>query len=284
MSDELEELFNSKPNIAGSTKAQYTTHYKKIISELDTQIRLASPNAIIKAFEIIYNTASSKWAAISVPIIIYQNNNLPTETLVSYRDLILQQKEAHLKERNKNKNNTLPQFTELTKYLKSLMDIDEYRKYVLNFLLTYYGVRNEDVDVFITGNKDDLKDETRNYLLVQPTQIQWIRNIYKTFKTYGTKKIVIRNKDFVIALNQLPHNEWLLTDPKGEHIIPSSVGRYIQDRTFNGLSEGDIFKVLVRDITQKGKNVLSKLKQVSDWRGTDLKTIAEFYDLDLELE
>ena len=83
-------------------------------------------------------------------------------------------------------------------------------------------------------------------------------------------------------MSQLPHEEWLLVDPKGDHVQPSSIGRFIQDRTLNGLSEGDIFKILVRDVTQKGKNVLSKLKQFSEWRGTDIKTIAESYDLDLE--
>lgn len=282
MSDELAELFASKPNIAGSTKAQYTSHYKKIVDALDSKISLSPPAAIIKAFEEIYNTPSSKWSAISVPIIIYQNNDLPLDKLITYRELILEEKQAHLKERNKGKNNTLPQLSELTKYLKTLIDMDDYRGFAVNFLLTTYGVRNEDLDCFITNNKNDIIDTTRNYLLVQPSQVQWIRNVYKTAKTYGPKKIVIKNKEFVVALNQLPTNEWLLIDPKGNHIAPSSIGRYVQDRSYNGLSEGDIFKVLVRDITKKGKNVLTKLQQLSNWRGTDIKTIAESYDIDIE--
>lgn len=282
MSDELAELFASKPNIAGSTKSQYASHYKKITDALDSRIALSPPAAIIKAFEEIYNTASSKWSAISVPIIIYQNNDLPLDKLITYRELILEEKQAHLKERNKGKNDTLPQLSELTKHLKKLIDEDNYRSFAVNFLLTTYGVRNEDLDCFITNNKNDITDTTRNYLLVQPTQIQWIRNVYKTAKTYGPKKIVIKNKEFVVALNQLPANEWLLIDPKGNHIAPSSIGRFVQDRSYNGLSEGDIFKVLVRDITKKGKNVLTKLQQLSNWRGTDIKTIAESYDIDIE--
>lgn len=282
MSDELAKLFASKPDIAASTRAQYTSHYKKIVDELDTEIRLSSPSAIIKAFEQIYNTASSKWSAISVPVIIYQNNNLPLDKLITYRDLIFQQKAEHLKERNKSKNETLPTLNDLTKYLKKLIDEDNYRSYAINYLLTTYGVRNEDIDCFITSDKNQLTDITKNYLLVQNTQVQWIRNIYKTSKTYGKKKIVIKNTAFLIAVSQLPQEEWLLVDPKGEHVQPSSVGRFIQDRTYKYISEGDIFKILVRDITQKGKNVLTKLKQLSDWRGTDIKTIAESYDLDLE--
>jgi hypothetical protein len=282
MSVELAELFLSKPDLAASTRAQYTSHYKKIIDALDSEIRLSSPSAIIKAFEQIYNTASSKWSAISVPVIIYQNNNLPLDKLLTYRDLIFQLKAEHLKDRNKSKNDTLPQLKELTKYLQTLIDEDNYRSFTINFLLTTYGVRNEDVDCFITSDKNQLTDITKNYLLVQKTQIQWIRNVYKTAKTYGKKKIVIKNTAFFIAISQLPKEEWLLVDPKGNHVQPSSIGRFIQDRTFNELSEGDIFKILVRDITQKGKNVLSKLKQFSEWRGTDIKTIAESYDLDLE--
>jgi len=282
MSVELAELFLAKPNLAGSTVAQYTSHYKKIIDGLDKEIRNSSPSAIIKVFEEIYNTASSKWSAISVPIIIYQINNLPLDKLITYRDLIFQQKAEHLKERNKNKNETLPQLNDLTKYLKKLIDEDDYRNFAINYLLITYGVRNEDIDCFITSDKYQLTDITKNYLLIQGTQIQWIRNIYKTAKTYGKKKIVIKNTAFLIAVTQLPQEEWLLVDPKGIHVKPSSIGRFIQDRTLNELSEGDIFKILVRDITQKGKNVLSKLKQFSEWRGTDIKTIAESYDLDLE--
>lgn len=282
MSDELKQLLDSKPNLTESTRKQYISHYKKIIDALDTQIRLSSPNAIIKAFEQVYNTASNKWVGINIPILIYQNNNLPLGKLATYRDLIQQQKHEHLMARNKDKNITLPSMIDLNRHLKSLMDADEYRKYVLNYLLITFGVRNEDVDVFITNNRNELLNRERNYLFVFKNKIQWIRNKYKTFKNYGTKTINITAKQFISAVNELPLDEWLLVDSNGDHIVPSSVGRYIQDRTYNEIGEGDIFKIIIKDITNKGKNVLTKLSQLSDWRGTDLKTIAQFYDIDLE--
>jgi len=279
---ELNELFDAKPNIAGSTKDQYKSHYKKITGELDRPIRLSTEQEIINAMEVVYNTASSKWSAISVPIIIYQINKLPIDKLETYRQLILQQKTEHLKDRNKEKNVSLPPVAELKKHLDELINKDDYRSFVINYLLINFGVRNEDLDCFITSDKSQLADDSRNYLLVLKTQIQYIRNRYKTFKTYGPKKIIIKSPSFVVAVSELPQNEYLLVDAKGNHIAPYSMGRYIQDRTYKNLSEGDIFKILVRDITQKGKNVLSKLNQLSDWRGTDIKTIAESYDLDLE--
>ena len=171
-----------------------------------------------------------------------------------------------------------PPLDELKEYLEELYNNEEWEKYVLNYLLINYGVRNKDVDVFITDNSA-IPDEDKNLLIVRGFSVDWVRNIYKTAKTYGQKVIKIKDEKFLDAVRKLPNNSWLLNN-KGNHISESAVGKHIVRRTYMGLSEADIFKILVKDITTKGKNVLSNLNELSNYRGSSLVTIKDSYDLD----
>jgi len=128
-------------------------------------------------------------------------------------------------------------------------------------LLTFH-IRNADLMVNIVTKKPT--DNTKNYLLLNPTSVVYIRNDYKTFKTYGQKKHRIVNKMFVECIQTLT----TLIDKDFNNIT-----RVIKKIT-GGFTEADLMKRSVFEA--KG---LRAYKKISDNRGTSLQVMADSYNI-----
>ena len=63
---------------------------------------------------------------------------------------------------------------------------------------------------------------------------------------------------------------------KGKPFIPSSdqLGYYIKKATLNGLGEGNYFKIIVGE----NREDVQELKKMGASRGTNLNTVATYYD------
>jgi hypothetical protein len=275
--DRLQELIS---DLSKNTIKSYTSLYNSLFTLLgNKEINKSKESEIIQDIEILSNkNPSTKWSFINIPIMIFKLYGKNSKKLIEYREKVFIEKKEFLQNKNKEMAIDFPPLDELKEYLEELYNNEEWEKYVLNYLLINYGVRNKDVDVFITDNSA-IPDEDKNLLIVRGFSVDWVRNIYKTAKTYGQKVIKIKDEKFLDAVRKLPNNSWLLNN-KGNHISESAVGKHIVRRTYMGLSEADIFKILVKDITTKGKNVLSNLNELSNYRGSSLVTIKDSYDLD----
>ena len=137
-------------------------------------------------------------------------------------------------------------------------------------------MRNKDVDVFIISNAKDAKDESQNYLIINKNQVVWLINDYKTLSAYGAKKIIIKAKGFMEAINALPINSWLLTGTPNK-LNESGLGTTIKRMLYNNLTEGDYFKIILNDINNK-PNTTQYLQYYSKTRGTSLDNILAYYD------
>jgi len=142
---------------------------------------------------------------------------------------------------------------------------DQYKHFVINFLLMYYHVRNLDLDLIITDNPDDV-DETNNFLLVERNRITYTRNQYKTFHLYGKKTYEIRDKRFVYAVSQLEKGRLLKTQN-----IAQELKRYIVDN----MTEATINKILIAEMN------LNQLKHASESRGTSLEVLYKYYNINI---
>lgn len=274
--DRLKELIS---DLSKNTIKSYTSLYSSLFILLGKEINNAKESEIIEDVEILSNkNPSTKWAFINIPIMIFKLYGKNSKKLIEYREKVFIEKKEFLQNKNKEMAIEFPPLDELKIYLDELYDAEKWEQYVLNYLLINYGVRNKDVDVFITSNSA-IPDEDKNLLIVRGFSVDWVRNIYKTAKTYGQKVIKIKDEKFLYAVNQLPDNSWLLNN-KGNHITDAAIGKHIVRRTYMGLSEADIFKILVKDITTRGKQVLANLNELSNYRGSSLVTIKESYDLD----
>jgi len=134
----------------------------------------------------------------------------------------------------------------------------EYLKYILNYLCFHYGVRNEDLRVNIGQPKD-------NYLIQTKEGILYVRQNYKTARTYGTKSHVIKDKKFIEAYHQLPNGL----------IYSKEMSNFLKKRLI--LPENLIFKMRIRDMENEGNS--KGIRELAESRGTALETVLSHYNI-----
>ena len=141
----------------------------------------------------------------------------------------------------------------------------------MNYLLINLNVRNEDLLFKIVTRKRETKDTNFNYIWLSPTKATYIRNVYKTAKTYGQKVNVITDKPFMSALRQYIKNG-------NPDFIPNAdqLGYYIRINTLLNIGEGNYNKIIVNHF----RSNIDKLKEISNNRGTNINTILESYDIE----
>lgn len=283
MSDELQTLLASKPNIAEKTKKNYKTLYTKWTAEFDKPLHKVSEEFLLKIALFFSNgNPESENTYLNFPIMVLRLYDMPTDKLVSRRDELKQLRVCYMQQQNDKKRDTLPSYKELTNYANDLYKSEKWENYIVNYLLLNYGVRNKDVDVFLTTVEN--KDVTdRNLLVVKENKIDWIVNDYKTFKNYGVKRFVIKNKKFIHAVNQLGLDRWLFQTKNGEHIQDNSLGKTLSRMTYNEIGEISYFKAVMVYVN-KSKNTMQKMEKFSKSRGTNMNTLIGFYDVSKKCE
>jgi hypothetical protein len=138
----------------------------------------------------------------------------------------------------------------------------QWKEFVVTFLLTTYTVRNMDLlcDV-ITSEEYMNVDGSKNYLVVRDKSILYVRNTYKTVKTYGAKTIIVRSHRFLKAVNQLLGQSTL---------SPDHLSRQVENIT--GITEAQYLKLYLKE-----NNNTKTIKKVSKSRGTDVNTLLDDY-------
>ena len=272
MTIELQELLKSR-SLTPTTIKMYEKAYDKLYNNLGKIfISESSQDEIIESINELSKSISQKYTFVNIAIMIYNLKKLNDSKLQKYRDKLRVQRTKHIEKSNTEKAQLLPSYDELKKFVENLYKEQKYREYIINFLMFKFGLRNLDLNLFITDNKEDIND-TDNFIFLKKTEIDLIINNYKTYKTYGQKKIKIRLKPFTVACNNL----------LGEMLIPVepiSQGKYIQRVTMNGIGEGSIFKILIKNCLTM-KNPLNEIKKIATTRGTDVNTVIEYYNITL---
>jgi hypothetical protein len=183
-------------------------------------------------------------------------------------DYIFKQTADFQADKNKRTNETkheLPTLKNIKAELNILYERQDYRSFVILFLMLNYQVRNMDLICLVVSSKRDINN-TDNFIVVGKSQATWIRNKYKTSDKYGTKTNIIKNKKFMNAINQI-----------GYILKPSdNVDRVIKKATagLGGITEGTIAKIVLSQ-----NNTMNGLKKVSKNRGTDPVTLIESYNI-----
>ena len=269
-----EDAINLKPNLSETTKKDYMKKLRKIYSVLGKEILKSSNETIITKLTDAFENVSSRYAYLNVPIIVKLHYDYDTKTLIDYRDALKIQRDGHTESKKSDNSVVYYDMKCINRDIERISQTTDYNKFVINYLLYTYGVRNKDLNVFITNDKNKL-NSTDNFLFVGSKSVKWIINDYKTKATYGTKEIIIKNPDFLRVMKLIPNNSYLLSY-EGKRIENSSLDRFIKARTLHNLSEGEVFKQILHDIRNKN-NLEDVKKQFSKWRGTDIDTINQYY-------
>ena len=164
------------------------------------------------------------------------------------------------------KSDVIPTVKELKAKMDSYYDNREYRSYVIMYLLLNLNVRNLDLDAIITTTKPN--DTDRNYLFLRPASVQYIRNRYKTFDTYGQLVHTLKTPNLLTALKQMSLLKLKIIND------PSNATRLVKMVT-GGFTEADLFKRVVSETIGA-----KRLKQIGENRGTSVSTITESYAID----
>jgi hypothetical protein len=274
---ELEEFITTKSQNSPQTIKNYRTQYKSIRALLDNDINKSTQPEILDAVKELSNgNVSNEWTYMNLPFMIRQHQGYNVDLIQKRRDELKKLRETHVQTQKENYQ-SLPTMKAVQDFTKQLYKNKEYKKYIINFLIINYGVRNKDVDVLIVGGAKDAKDNSKNYLIVKANEVEWRINEYKTLQNYGAKKITIKSKPFLEAIKSLPLNTWLLSGNETQ-LKESGLGTTIKRLLYNNLTEGDYYKIILNDINTK-PNTTQLLEYYSRTRGTDYHTMLKYYDV-----
>ena len=274
METEREKFITHISDKSPATIKTYTQQYNKIVEkELGKEVS-KTPFKEIKDLLLSQKTTNTMQQRLNIFLLVAKmNEDVELETkLKDIRTKNAEKINEENKEKNKELAQNLPKYSELIEYTEDLFNKKNWIGYVINRLLLDYNVRNEDIDLIITRNKNEINNED-NFILVSPRAITYIRNKYKTAQTYKKKTHNITDTKLRKAIrNILDMNETdTYTLLKGKDI-----GYFVMKYTKDKLGEGNYFKIAVNE----NLGDLQKLGEMSANRGTSIDTIKEFYDLE----
>jgi len=289
--DEMQRILAKKPDLAKNSVKTYTQAYKKLVEVLATKNVADLDNEdIIEELDKLENYGTIN-LLLTIVMMIKFDNQKPIDDIKKHRDVIRDEMRESRWKRKEEKKDKFPSINTLTKYLNRLYSKNEYQKFIINYLLINYNVRNLDIDLIVT---DDMKtyhslgkQGDENVLFVgKNNSVYFYRNNYKTSKTYGPKGIRLSSVKLANSIRGYIAEQraikegvvYLLSLQDGNRSGRDSLSNYITKHTYEGLNESDYMKIIV---TEKVKTIedYPKLEKISFNRGTAVQTIIEEYNL-----
>jgi len=263
-------------DLSPKTAYIYLNEAKKYLKDNDDLDRWSNEKIILAYIHAHYETLNQKNQMAKTVIKWRKLNGLSIEYLSEYLTKNVSEYNGSLTKKYETEDNDLPSVADYEKYVDGLFAKKQYKSFIINRLIQKFQVRNMDLDLTITRDKQDV-DTTKNWLLVKLivnagkicASITYTRNNYKTGDVYGTKinKLTVKRSDPLYeAISKVleSSNHHLITD--------TNIGRAVKSAT-NGLGEGKVFKILMKGASFKEAKIYSKN------RGTDLGTISKSYDV-----
>lgn len=259
---------NLDRKISDSSAKLYYSQYLRVFNHFDRDLLDLDYKTITEYLETLTNLNNRK----NYLNLFIMLNKKPNETLYkkldNYRNNLKKDIDEKLKETNKDLCDTLPEYDVISKFANKQTG----RGYLVNYILLNFGVRAKDLDVIITKDNEDILNN-HNYLILDGKTVKYIRNVYKTVKAHGTQEQIIKDRKFVKTVSDIIEKE-------GEDVRMFSnkqSDKALRKYTYEGLSEGDVFKVLVCELFNKKQ--FSKLYKYGELRGTNIDVILKSYNM-----
>ena len=313
---EFENALENATHLSEKSKKQYKTAYKKMKSVLPNPVIKTKPVLMVECLRELPVPPETKNQYITVMLMIYRTeyeDENYADPLIYYRGKKVRNDDGTYKlvggdlsndintwkiNKKMEIGSNLPTAEALKNHYETLYKQNNYRDFILNFLIVNLGIRNKDCNIIIDTDKRIISTKKQNMEIFKENYIYvlksgycwWVCNDYKTSSTYGRKRIRIRNQKFYNAIKKIYNytvgGEYLLQYDNGKNVPEDGLCNYIKPRTYDGIGEGMIFKALVhdimkRDISEAEKN--QKLKIFSETRGTDISTIINTYATDIPI-
>ena len=274
---EFQQFQESIKDKSPSTAKSYKASYKKVRDLLGKAIRDTAEETVIKVIQVDNENINTQQALINICILTRKlAPEMPILRLVEQRTINKGEVIEVLKQANTLKD--LPSLEEYDQYLDDLWTAGKYREFIVNYLLRHHYVRNLDLIFDIVTTKAETLDSTKNWLWLDRRNLRcvYIRNTYKTAKTYGQKTVVIDNERFMFAAKRCMKSMYAF--PITED--PMLIGYYVHKMTMlnskgQRLGEGDCLKIIVNHY----RDNVQKLEEISKSRGTNFKVLITSYNI-----
>jgi hypothetical protein len=191
---------------------------------------------------------------LNVILVIQREKKQDIKLLQLLRDKLTKKSKIITKKRLENK--TLMSETQFLRKLNELFDTQQWLKYILNYLCFTFGTRNEDLNISFTPTDG-------NYLIYENGYCVYVRNIYKTVRTYGSKRHIIQDPKFIHAYSLC--NPFSTTD----------IGSFLKLKLI--MKESDIFKMRIKELEDNEDS--EGIQILGESRGTNISTILSHYNL-----
>ncbi len=268
------DTYISHTNLSENTKKTYSMNYINYLEQFENGNKMITKELIPAVVEYIGSLDKSnntKMMLIAILINLMNFSGYSTVDIKKIQNNLFETKKKETVTRKNEKEKVLPSKKVIESFNKKQLKEENYRSYIINYLLLNFNVRNMDLDVEIIFKKKDMND-TDNFLLVRATDVIYIRNNYKTFKNYGKKVFKIRSRPFTRACQRYVENgETTLF--KTNSNLTYEVSKY----TYEGLSESDYLKIVI-DSIDFNKD-FRKLDMISERRGTSTSVLISEYSI-----
>ena len=277
---EFDKFMESVKDKSAATQKQYRIQYNKLYKLLDKPINETSEKKILETVEEQENK-NNQQAILNIGLLVRKLYGLSVKKLEEFREKLKVKLNEQIKKKNVELKETLPSYDDLIQYTEMLWENSEWTDYIINYLLIYYQVRNEDLDFSIVKRKKDATDPEKNYMWLHPTKVTYIRNKYKTASKdgkvlYGKKVNVITDKRMIVAMRRVLGCQQYDLDCGVFIPNKNTIAYHLINATYKKLGEGRYAKIIINHF----RNNIDKLKEISDNRGTSLTTILQNYDIE----
>ena len=270
---EFTDYLEEENRLSYATKKSYKTSYRKLRNILGKDVADTAQDTTAKAIMKSTNNINSCQALINIAIIVREKiKKMPIDQLVDQRNINKEEVNEALKQANLYTE--LPSLEEVDNFIETLWKKGMYRDFICNYLIRYYYVRNQDLLFDICETKrETLEDQTKNYLWLdrKNQRVNYIRNTYKTAKTYGQKVTAITNERFLRAVKVC--NRQLYCFPLTTE--PDKIGYWVSKITFRQLGEGRMLKIIIDHY----KSDYSKIQEIARSRGTNENVLLTSYSI-----
>ena len=180
-------------------------------------------------------------------------------------------------ERNKELTDNLISYDRLMEIVENARRMNP-SDYVLFKLLVDINCRNMDLIVKVVSKGEDT-DDTINYMVVDGDNVKYVRNSYKTMKTYGVKTNDIIDSDMIKHIKGRL-GKYLFENRSGKVFNNMEIGNLVL-RRFNvyekncKLNQQNVFKILKRRVDEN--NDLQGAERLCNNRGHSMEESACYY-------
>lgn len=269
--DTYVQLIKDK-DIGEKSKKVYISILSRLIKDgFKFPVKKVEKQAYVKEFLTKYDKPATQLDLLNVVIILRTELKLPTDKLKELRSVIRADRQTKNIKTMNDLGDKLPTLPEFETKMGEAFDKEEYRKYIVNYMMKEYGVRNMDVDVFVVKKKGDV-EEGKNYLVIQPKKVLYIRDSYKTHKKYGRQEHTITDDRFIKAVKKVGQGRLLV----------GSLQNALRKLQIDKLKESDIFKMIIDDAYDKKDT--ERINELSKTRGSSIPTIKGNYNVNAEAE